>query len=819
MRFHPFNAGLLLACLATAPLARADSVWCVNNTTSFEQALESAHDDDTTIKLVRGHYQTFGIEGGTYAHGLDHDLTILGGYADATCSEAGRSLDPALTVFEPFSPGGAFAFDISMDGNLLLKSVTLRGYGHGVYLQHTGDAFSFDDAWKLDRVRVEASGGLQRPGWSAPSSPIMVWSFFDADVTLSQVAVVGNPTTECAAEMRTADQSLTVVQSTFAHNGGTGLCVHGEAGQGAPVDIDNNIFWGGGCGLQVFNLPGSALHVRHNTLDCTGYDALPSIDIGNDALDPQFADAAGGDYRLLATSPAIDAGLNPPTGGLPGSDMTGGPRVIGANVDRGPWEADVSSASVLMVTNANASGSGSLAAALEQSNTIPGLQVIRFNIPGGCPRLITQVSGQPLPEITDSVRIEGYSQPGSVRGAPPERTLCVGVGGNGQLSKLLAIALGSPANLDVSGMGFGATALVSGAAAVTLLSGSGHVVAGNQFGGSIGPAANPASLGALQTGVLAGFGAGNSTIGGLDADQGNVFNEATSAAVDIGASSVEPANFRVYGNYVGIRANGLGALANGNGIVVNNARGNWIWNNWIGGNSIDGLVLKGNADRNFILANEIGRCPGCITPPLGSEPLIGNGSHGILVQAGADDNVLNGNRIAGNGFGYAEEHAANRNALVYNRIYRNAGLGIDIGRDGVTPNDNGGASPDGVQNFPILASAGGGFYNGSVRGGLNAPAENEYAIEIYASDECDASGHGEGQRLVGQGRVTTPAAPLPGFHSSASFEIAVSAGSLDGKAITAIARSENGSTSEFSPCRAYLYSDLIFADGFEAMLP
>lgn len=819
MRPDPFRTGMLLACLATAPLAHADNVWCVNNTSSFEQALESARDDDTTIKLVRGHYQTFGIEGGTFADDLDNDLTILGGYADATCAEAGRSLDPALTVFEPFSPGGAYAFDLALDGDLLLKSVTLRGYGYGVYFVHSGGAFSTDNSWRLDRVRVESSGGLTRPGWNGAASPLRVDTPFDADLALSQIAVVGNPTTECAAVLRVADQALTVAQGTFAHNGGTGLCVHGEAGQSAPVDIDNNIFWGGGCGLQVFGVPGSALHVRHNTLDCTGYEFLPSIDIGNDAIDPQFVDAANGDYRLLVTSPAVDAGINPPTGGLPGSDITGGPRVIGATVDRGPWETDVSTASVLMVTNTNASGSGSLAAAIEQSNNLPGLQVIRFNIPGGCPRLITQVSGQPLPEITDSVRIEGYSQPGSVRGAPPERTLCVGVGGNGQLSKLLSIALGADASLDVSGMGFGGTALLSGAAAVTLLSGSGHVVAGSQFGGSIGPAANPVSLGVLQTGVLAGFGASNSTIGGLDADQGNVFNEATSAAVDIGASSVEPANFRVYGNYVGVRASGLVALANGNGIVVNNACGNWIWNNWIGGNSVDGLVLKGNADGNFILANQIGRCPRCFTPPLGSEPLIGNGSHGILVQAGADDNVFNGNRIAGNGFGYAEEAAANRNALVYNRIYRNTGLGIDIGRDGITPNDNGGTNPDGVQNFPMPASAGGGFYNGSVRGALTAPAESTYAIEAYASDDCDASGYGEGQQLVGHGSVTTPPSPIPGIYSSAPFEIQVGAGSLDGKAITTIARSENGNTSEFSPCRTYVYSDVIFADGFEANLP
>lgn len=813
MRPHPLAPGLIFLALATAPRAQADNLWCVNNTTSLEQALASARDDDTTIRLVRGEYSTFDVD----AFGIDHDLTLLGGYADGNCSEAGRSLDPALTVLRPFTIGGDYRFAVEIDGNVLLKSLTLRGYGGGVEIASPVALFGADDQWTLDRVRIENSGG------SRGREALLMYTSGDAEAVLRQVVVTDNAAgthwagDACSAVIDADDERTTIVQSTFANNAGTGLCIYGPADTAAgAARIDNNIFWGNAtCGLKVRSIPGAELHLRHNTVECNTFDQLPAIDIGNDSLDPQFLDASARDYRLFTTSPAVDSGINPPTGGLPGSDVTGGPRVIGANVDRGAWETDVASASVLLVTTAAASGAGSLAAAIQQSNDLPGTQVIRFNIAGGCPRLITQMSGQPLPEITDSVRIEGYSQPGSVRGAPPERTLCIGVSGNGQLPKLLTIALGAQASLEVSGLGFGGTALVGGAAAVTLLAGSGHVVAGNQFGGSIGPAGNPVALGVLQSGVLAGFAASDSTIGGFEAEQANVFNQATGTAIDIGATSTEPANFRVYGNYVGIRTSGIGALGNGVGLAIDNSRGNWIWGNWIGGNGSDGLVLKGNADRNLVLGNQIGRCPRCVTPPLGSEILVGNARHGVLVQAGADDNVLNGNRIAGNGYGYAEEAAANRNALAYNLIYRNDGLGIDIGRDGVTPNDNGGVNLDGVQNFPLLGHAGGGFYAGSVRGGLTAPAESTYAIEIYASDACDATGYGEGQRLVGRGSATTPPSPLPGLYSTASFDIAVGAGSLDGKAITAIARAQNGSTSEFSPCRTYQYSDVIFADGFE----
>ena len=808
---------ILFASAITSP-ARADD-YCVHDSAGLKQAIDRATLDwtgDSTIRLRQGTYVTSGVYGENPNNPINNNLAIVGGYTDSACGDAGRSLDPATTVLQAGPAANVAGFYFQINGDLLLKSLTFRGYGKGIEIDSPDPTFGADDQWTLDRVRIESSGGTLDAQFGFTYEALSIFTGGDADLTLQQVVLDNNRMgdLDAAAVLFTQDNATLIKQSTFADNEGTALYI-GAFNSGPRLDLDNNIFWGNDSGIEVHGVRAADLHVRHNTFDSATFDAMPSIYESNDFLDPQFLDAPGRDYRLFASSPAVDAGINPPTGGLPGSDITGGPRVIGANVDRGPWETDVSSATVLMVTTTAASGAGSLAAAIQQSNDLPGPQVIRFNIAGACPRIINQVSGQPLPEITDSVRIDGYSQPGSVRGAPSTRTLCVGVTGNGQLSKLLTIALGSPVSLDVSGLGFGGTALMSGAAAVTLLSGSGHIVAGNQFGGVIGPAANPVSLGSLRSGVLAGFAAGNSTIGGFDPGEGNVFNGATGTAVDIGASTVDPANFRVYGNYIGLRPNGIGALANGTGIVIDNARGNWVWSNWISGNTGDGLVLRGNADGNYILANQIGRCPLCFTQIGQPELLVGNGVHGVLVQVGADGNVLNGNRIAGNAFGYAEEHGANGNALVGNAIYRNAGLGIDIGRDGITPNDNGGPSPDGVQNHPVLASAGGGFYAGSVHGALSSTAERTYAIEVYASDSCDASGYGEGQRLVGRGSVTTPPSPLPGIHSSASFDIAIESGGLDGKAITAIARSEGGSTSEFSACKTYVYSDVIFADGFD----
>jgi hypothetical protein len=71
------------------------------------------------------------------------------------------------------------------------------------------------------------------------------------------------------------------------------------------------------------------------------FDSLGTLTLSHNwtAGDPHFVDAAGGDYRLSATSPAIDAGRADPPGGLGEEDLGGAARLHPPAVDLGAYEA------------------------------------------------------------------------------------------------------------------------------------------------------------------------------------------------------------------------------------------------------------------------------------------------------------------------------------------------------------------------------------------------------------------------------------------------------------------------------------------------
>ena len=64
-----------------------------------------------------------------------------------------------------------------------------------------------------------------------------------------------------------------------------------------------------------------------------------------------------------------------------------------------------------VVTNTNDAGPGSLRQAMLDSNATMDVNTIDFNIPGAGVQTIVALS--PLPQISQAVAIDGYSQPGA----------------------------------------------------------------------------------------------------------------------------------------------------------------------------------------------------------------------------------------------------------------------------------------------------------------------------------------------------------------------------------------------------------------------
>ena len=150
----------------------------------------------------------------------------------------------------------------------------------------------------------------------------------------------------------------------------------------------------------------------------------------------------------------------------------------------------------------------------------------------------------------------------------------------------------------------------------------------------------------------------------------------------------------VGGNFVGTDATGTKSIANGTGILLQDGSGDSVYGNLVSGNSRHG-IREFHAFSGRIQGNRIG------TDLSGTAPL-GNALDGITVIANSSKVFIgSGNLIAFNGgagisIGIDPSDATNDNWISQNSVHDNGTLGIDLGSDGVTPNNDcdGGRGPN-----------------------------------------------------------------------------------------------------------------------------
>jgi uncharacterized repeat protein (TIGR01451 family) len=292
--------------------------------------------------------------------------------------------------------------------------------------------------------------------------------------------------------------------------------------------------------------------------------------------------------------------------------------------------------------------------------------------------------------------------------------------------------------------------------------GAGNVIAGNdRFQISI---ASQSGGNVIQGNLIGTNAAGTTTIGA---------NYTPSHGIEVGSGS---------------STNLIGGTSEGARNVISGLTGSGIFST-----STNQTVTSGNIIQGNLIGTDIS----------GINPL-GNGGSGILISSSPEQviggtsphaaNVIESNVIAFNQEDGIRVYSPTGTTIRANSIHSNVGLGIDLGGDGVTPNDleDIDTGENDRQNFPTLFLT----YRGStnILGDLNSTPNTTFTIDFFSNAICDESGSGEGQEYLGSTEVTTDDQGDVLFAVTSLTTIPI------GHFVTATATGPDDSTSEFSNC-------------------
>jgi hypothetical protein len=415
--------------------------------------------------------------------------------------------------------------------------------------------------------------------------------------------------------------------------------------------------------------------------------------------------------------------------------------------------------STFTVTNTGDSGDGSLRQAILDSNSSPGANTISFDIPGTGPKVIEPES--PLPVITNSVVIDGYTQPGAAPNTATQgdnASIDIVIDGSNipEWTKRTGLEIKAD-NSTIRGL-----AVDHFDAAGVLFVGSGDHLEGSFVGvDASGKLAEPNGLG---VGVLGG----SAVIGGTSPADRNVISGNLAgiaiASLSLGGSSfvtAQPGSV-VQNNLIGTDATGTVDLGNGTvGLGV------------VGSGNVIGGTAPGAA--NTIAFN--GKV-GAVLNLGGGVLVAGLNSTGITPPAlVSTDNLISANAIYSNhGPGIVQvtipidtllpllnPATASLPSLVTNVLTQ-----VKIGSAGIIPNLTSAITSQGVT---------------TVQGTIAGAASTTYQVQFFAN---------AGQTFLGQTSVTTAAS------GAGTIAFVAPSSVTTGQVITATSIDPSNNTSSFS---------------------
>ena len=506
-----------------------------------------------------------------------------------------------------------------------------------------------------------------------------------------------------------ADTSGNVVAGNLVGTDASGAAVLGNGGDGVLIlsgARDNTI--------------GGLVASEANTISANGSNGVYVGGTGSDAnhvVGNRIGTTLAGDGPLANTFSGVAVGDGARDTEIGGARATGAGNLISGNRFNGVLVSDPGTSGTRIEGNligTDASGTARL------GNGADGVHVERAagtrigGAAAGLGNVISANSG-------DGVRVGGAGAVGTVIegnriGTGPGGTLDLGNDGAGVRLEdgAEATRVGTAAAGNVISGNGGEGIVVDGGGAVATRD---NVVEGNLVGTD---ADGTAPLGNAGDGIVVTGGAIGTRVGGLAGlGQGNVVAAGT-AVVGIRVDGVDTSGTRVSGNLVGTDRTGDVALANLVGIEIRDTIGTVVGGgidgqgNVVSGNLGVGVHVLGSASVGVhVVGNLIG------TTANGTGPL-GNGSHGVLVGAGARQTTIGGaaaaqrNVVSANG-GHGIAIAGALDTRVDGNVVGTSADGTtDLGNDG-----NGVTISDGATSTRI-----GGDLSGAAAGTANLISAN-----------------------------------------------------------------------------------------------
>jgi hypothetical protein len=342
----------------------------------------------------------------------------------------------------------------------------------------------------------------------------------------------------------------------------------------------------------------------------------------------------------------------------------------------------LSSPFIYRVTNTADGGTGSFRQAILDANANPGLDYITFNLPGAGLKTITPLS--PLPTITDPVIIDGTTQLGY------STTPVIELDGSQAGANGLFITAGGSTveGLDIHSF--------SGAG-ILLESGGNNVLQSDFIGTD--PTGTVAEGNGEGVHIYASSG---NTIGLASVTVPTLISGNQAAGILINGGS---AGNTVQGASVGVNVSDTEALANQWGVEIIDSSGNNLTDDNVSGNTLQGALISGTSTGNTVSESSFGRSSavfGQAGPTIanGTGMLIdnaggntvtrsnffGNTNYGLeILGSGATGNVVeNESQFAGNFYGLYINNAPDTTIDLFNFLWDNSQAGLVLFGSGTT---------------------------------------------------------------------------------------------------------------------------------------